>query len=469
MMKRIFSKRSGFTLVEIIVAFAIFAIMMSMIMQILQLSVNQRRANNEFAKETATQREALIVNKKDTTFDEKTGDITLKFGKNGDASFSLDVGMEYQMKNANEDAETVGEGLNYFIADVNYDGEGMEVLPGGDEDDTLTGAQMARYDTRLTGIKKLDQIKIVSVSKSSVDGKCRYVFTVSSDSDPMVYDDKMYSQFRMYFYDTTSYYSAIAKTEGGDIKSYKKCYVPAKVLEVGYGDGRSTSFDYSTDKYFVEKAGNATRALFYDDGTIAKNDKDGIIYEQVQNAVRVSIYRNDTDKANGFVKDRTVQFYVDFDKDPNLDKNSFGKNANEGVYEKCPVYEVDEDGKVKLEGGKPVIAKDSDGNEMYHVNIYGCLPYETSSSSFSGSKWVEGKEPISVYRPGHPVYGYPVKDGLPDDGEKPPATSTESGESNPPSTPESTPESTPDTPTEGGESTPAGGDETHTPDEGGET
>ena len=64
MMKRIFSKRSGFTLVEIIVAFAIFAIMMSMIMQILQLSVSQRRANNEFAKDTATQKEALIVNKK---------------------------------------------------------------------------------------------------------------------------------------------------------------------------------------------------------------------------------------------------------------------------------------------------------------------------------------------------------------------------------------------------------------------
>ncbi len=452
MMKRIFSKRSGFTLVEIIVAFAIFAIMMSMIMQILQLSVNQRRANNEFAKDTATQREALIVNKKDTTFDEKTGDVTLKFGKNGDTSFSLDVGMEYQMKNANEDAETVGEGLNYFIADVNYDGEGMEVPPGGDEDDTLTGAQMARFDTRLTGIKKLDKINVDVVSKGEVDGKYRYVFTVSSDSAPMVYDDKMYSQFRMYFYDTTSYYSAIAKTEGEDIKSYKKCYVPVNVLEVGFGDGRSTSFEYSTDKYYVEKAGNATRALFYDDGTIAKNDKDGIIYEQVQNAVRVSIYRNDTDKANGFVKDRTVQFYVDFDRDPHLDENSFGKNALSGTYEKCPVY--DDDGN---------ISKDSDGNEMYHVNIYGCFPYETSSSSFGGSKWVEDKEPISVYRPGHPVYGYPVKDGLPDDGEKPPVTSTESGESTTPSTPESTPEGNPEPPVEGGD------DATHTPSEGGET
>lgn len=437
MMKRIFSKRSGFTLVEIIVAFAIFAVMMSMIMQILQLSVNQRRANNEFSKDTATQKEALIINQKDTTFDAKTGDINLKFGKDTDASFALDVAMEYQIKNANEDAENVAEGLNYFIADVNYDGEGMEVPPSGDEDDTLTGAQMSRFDTRLTGIKRLDNIKIVDVHQSTSgvpDGHVRYVFTVSSDSDPMVYDDKMYSQFRMYFYDTTSYYSAIAKTDGDSVTSYKKCYVPVNILEVGYGDGRGTTYEHWTDHYFVEKAGNATRALFYDDGTIAKNDDDGIIYEQVQHGVRVSIYRSDSDKAKGFVKDRTVQFYVDFDRDPHLDENSFGKNASSGAYEKCPVY--DESG-------------NATGN--YHVNIYGCYPYETKSSEFSGSEWVEDQNPISVYRPGHPVVGYPVKGGLPGDEETPAPTPTpgEGGETPTPGPAEGG-ESTPDTPVEGG-------------------
>ena len=417
MMKRIFSKRSGFTLVEIIVAFAIFAIMMAMIMQILQLSVNQRMANNDFSRDTATQKEALIVNNKDTTFDEKTGDITLKFGKDSDTSFALDVAMEYQIKNANADAETVGEGLNYFIADVNYDGEGMEVPPSGDDDDTLTGSQMSRFDTRLTGIKRLDNIKIVDVHKTTSGvpaGHVRYVFTISSDSDPMVYDDKMYSQFRMYFYDTTSYYSALAKTDGDTITSYKKCYVPVNVLEVGYGDGGRTTYEHWNDHYFVEKAGNATRALFYDDGTIARNDNNGIIYEQVQHGVRVSIYRNDGDKAKGFVKDRTVQFYVDFDKDPHLDKNSFGKNASSGVYEKCPVY--DESG-------------NATGN--YHVNIYGCYPFETKSSEFSGSVWAEDKNPISVYRPGHPVYGYPVKDGLPGDSETPTPAPAPGGESTP--------------------------------------
>ncbi|MCM1168243.1 MAG: prepilin-type N-terminal cleavage/methylation domain-containing protein [Ruminococcus sp.] len=431
MMKRIFSKRSGFTLVEIIVAFAIFAIMMSMIMQIMQLSINQRRANNEFAKDTATQREALIVNEKDTTFDAKTGDISLKFGKDTDASFALDVGMEYQIKNALETVENVGEGLNYFIADVNYDGEGMEVPPAED-DDTLTGAQMSRFDTRLTGIKKLDKININVTNRGLVDGKYRYVFTVSSDSDPMVYDDKMYSQFRMYFYDTTSYYSAIAKSEGDTVTSYKKCYVPVSVLEVGFGDGRSTTYDHYTDHYYVEKAGNATRALFYDDGTIARNDDGGIIYEQVQNAVRVSIYRNDGDKAKGFVKDRTVQFYVDFDRDPHLTANDFGKNASSGSYTKCPVY--NEDG--------------SESGE-YHVNIYGCYPFETQDSAFGGSKWDEDKNPISVYRPGHPVYGYPVKDGLPgdDDSGDTPVTPPAGGD--------------------GGETPPAGGDGGDTPVEGG--
>ena len=47
-MKRLFSKKSGFTLVEIIVAFAVFSIMASMIIQILNLTVSHQQSNRAF-------------------------------------------------------------------------------------------------------------------------------------------------------------------------------------------------------------------------------------------------------------------------------------------------------------------------------------------------------------------------------------------------------------------------------------
>lgn len=59
MLRKLCSKRSGFTLVEIIVAVAIFAIMSTMVAQVLQLSVKARQSNKEYGEDLARQEEQL--------------------------------------------------------------------------------------------------------------------------------------------------------------------------------------------------------------------------------------------------------------------------------------------------------------------------------------------------------------------------------------------------------------------------
>ena len=66
-MKRLFSNKSGFTLAEIIIAIAIFSIMMAMIMQMLQLSIAQRNENLKYAKSLNQQQDDLVVKGKDTS------------------------------------------------------------------------------------------------------------------------------------------------------------------------------------------------------------------------------------------------------------------------------------------------------------------------------------------------------------------------------------------------------------------
>ncbi len=160
MIKRIFSKRSGFTLVEILVAFTIFVIMMSMIMQILQLSIAARRDNTEMTRERAAQEEQLVIGK-DFVFDESAPDeqkgiVELNFGE--DQDFKLD----YQIKGTDDENPT--DGLNYFVGNVDYNA----AVADGDaqKKKSESGSQMSKYDTRITGTANLGDIEI-SVEKKS--------------------------------------------------------------------------------------------------------------------------------------------------------------------------------------------------------------------------------------------------------------------------------------------------------------
>ncbi|MDE6733508.1 MAG: prepilin-type N-terminal cleavage/methylation domain-containing protein, partial [Oscillospiraceae bacterium] len=161
-MKRLFSKRSGFTLVEIIIAFAIFAIMATMIVQVLNLMVQRKVRNRRFEDNLAVQEEQFIARAKNMSYNKSAdadGQLTFQFKDKDDSALTVDP-IDFQLKNW--DPDNAKNGINYFAGDYEYvlAGEGSDYFgdedgDGDDDDGSSVGGstQMSRFDTRLTGTK----------------------------------------------------------------------------------------------------------------------------------------------------------------------------------------------------------------------------------------------------------------------------------------------------------------------------
>lgn len=189
-MKRIFSKRSGFTLVEILIAFAIFSIMASMVVQILNLMVRRKIANQRYEEKLTVQEQSFIARGKNYDYDaskKEAEPLSLQFkDKNG-----VDIGMnmDYQLKNWDVDDENpdgTRSGINYLVGNVKYDGANGEVISDGDEntsdpDDSAAlggSSQMSRFDTRITGTSGINSVQI---NVDHVTGTKKYTLTVTVD------------------------------------------------------------------------------------------------------------------------------------------------------------------------------------------------------------------------------------------------------------------------------------------------
>lgn len=233
-MKRLFSKRSGFTLVEIIIAFAIFAIMASMIVQVLNLMVRQKVRNRKFEDNLSTQEEQFIARPKNMDYTATTADgqLTLLFKDKGGSDLTVDP-IDYQLKNW--DPDNYKNGINYFTGDYEYDIDlaGSERL--GDEDDPdsetdpmdLGGTtQMSRFDTRITGTKG---ILTVTIDVTEIDSKTISVTVTVVDSG-VAKVNKSHSQVSIFFAENKSKGKAfeIASVNDGDktqssLKRVKLC------------------------------------------------------------------------------------------------------------------------------------------------------------------------------------------------------------------------------------------------------
>ena len=389
MLKRLYSKRSGFTLVEIIVAFAVFSIMASMIVQILNLSVNARVANTKYQQELNIQEQLLTrINKTKDDYKDTDGKIEINLGE-------TTVELNYDRLSAMEDAEFDAEGLNYFLAPVDYEssGEGMSTS-GTDGTGGSSGSQASRMDTRLTGTGGIENIQIIYVIKDThtyapgdpyaVPAGCtRYFFACSASSgsapETLKAEDVPYAQYRLHFYCCPENPSSAESVKealdlGESAKEYtdkngdtysKDVYKEAPIVRVGYLKNVSpeigttglessnimSTYDDNYNKYTIEQMGSNVVRI----GSPFKtgNEVDGGLGK----------------KGVKFQQSKTSKFYVDFVGDPHLTVDSFGHNATTGVitgskqYAACPAYKDD---------------YDSDGNPEYsydgtHVNIYGAF------------------------------------------------------------------------------------------------
>ncbi len=351
MLKRIYSKRSGFTLVEIIVAFAVFVIMAAMIIQILELAIKARNSNTIYAQELARQERMLTVIEKDSS-DYNTTD------KTGEYLFTLDgkeYRMGYQVKATDPAATNQEEGINYFLSPIDYkaDNSGTPTPGEGSPSSTDGMSQASRMDTRITGTSGIGFIKVKQVIKDTFaypadspfkipDGHTRYWIEISaSDKNEagnvtLQEEDVPYSQFRMYFLsDEKDAGKGAAEYTDSDGKKYKKdVYKEARIVDLGH---INTSMDGSATS--VQKKGLTTENT--SDGNTASTNNLYLVQMSGTNGVRIGTPFEGT--GTRFQKSKYIRFYVEFEGDPHLTAKSFGANGVENAdgsvtYAACPQY-----------------------------------------------------------------------------------------------------------------------------------
>ncbi len=397
MLKKLYSKRSGFTLVEIIIAFAVFAIMASMICQILDLSVKARQANNAYQRELDEQEQLLTLIEKDSSnYKETQGHIKLNF------SDGTNVDVPYDRLSAKPDAETDGEGLNYFLSPVDYQSSG-EVTPTINTDPGIgsnTGSQASRMDTRITGTGGIDSIQMVYVIKDThvydpgdpnavPAGHTRYFIMCSASCGSMPRtlkdEDVPYSQYRLHFYcqpasDSDDDYkasldgaaSSVEYTDTEGRKYTKDVFKSAKITKVGYLKS------FSKESLQNNGLQSSDIGLAVSKDNYKTNPNKYTIEQMGANVIRIGspfVTENETNGGLGkkgvrFEMSSTSKFYVEFEGDPHITVGSFGYNAEDGAvsgskqYKACPNYieEYDDD-------GVPTYDYEDDN----HVNIYGAF------------------------------------------------------------------------------------------------
>lgn len=351
-MKRIFSKKSGFTLIEIVVAFAIFAIMSTMILSMIRLTVEAQKSNNEFADSLEEQTGYLAYHyvadseKYDPDATSPDGTFQLEFFDGAGKSVS-NISMDYATRTSVQlDAEgnantNMNEGINYFVGNVDYtDANNIQNGGGSGTGDVIPGlgnSQAARYDTRISGSRNIEDITIYSVenkttAEDAAAGHSRYVITCSATArakngttGTVPKEDVPYLQYRLRFCVSTPKDVDVAAADG---KTYTyKMYDDAKIVDCGYAKG-DTYYPYTTS-YSTDVIGSIYTVTPTSNSVV----RIGIPYDK----------KDDATYANGFQSSKFVTFYVVFDGDPKITMDSFGSKFTESgtskVFTAFPIYD----------------------------------------------------------------------------------------------------------------------------------
>ena len=284
-MKRLFSKKSGFSLVEILVAFMVFAIMATLLVQVLNLTINRRTENQNYERYLLDQEKTLVSKGQKWEFDSTAnidGALDLKF-KDQELN-DMPMSLNYQLRTVDG---TVNDksGLNYFVGDIVY-AEGLDKTESsddendGDDDDVAAGgsSQMSRFDTRLTGTKGVT--KVVVKATPGNESKTIYNFSVT------VYDSgvnsliKNHSQVTLFFGEDKSGGTpfTVVSVNNGEKSTEKIKYVKAcgeNGVNVHCPDDHQ-GFNGRTTTFTIKFEAPVTNLGFGDNGTGVLSD--GITY-----------------------------------------------------------------------------------------------------------------------------------------------------------------------------------------------
>ncbi len=343
-MSRIFSKRSGFTLVEIVVAFGVFAIMAAMLVSLTGLAVKQRQSNYNFSKELSEQQQYLAAHERETTYNvtEKGGEFKFDFGG------GLNAALDYSVVHATND-ETSEGGISYFVANANINAKPTPGSPGAEEEGGTSLVLAEKVDSRIYGSKDFKYIQVSEVNEIS-------------DPDVLAAGNTMYT-FDVLAEDNEA---AQNKKDSRLARNYKLRF-EANIVDCGYVVDKPSGKEYISYR----------NASFGSDGTVIGDGKNQ--FEMVKcsdDTIRVSIPQiiiqnefaeQEPDDAYCFPGMRS-HFYVVLEGNVDLDETSFGDN-----------YEINEYGEYVYKPVKAVITTtDKDGKEtkktIDFVNVYGAKP-----------------------------------------------------------------------------------------------
>lgn len=192
-MKKFTTKR-GFTLVEVMVAFVIFAMMAGMVALLLDTTLKAKQENLDIEDEINVQKQKYYLSTQERNYDSTDingGQLRFNFGGGSD----FNVGYSIGDPNAAGDDNMLA--LDYFVGNVNYDS-----VTNSPENNNNNGAGsvMNRLDTRLYGANGIDRLTVKMEDKGTVTNGYQYVFNCLAESATLP-DSQLeyYAQYKFIF------------------------------------------------------------------------------------------------------------------------------------------------------------------------------------------------------------------------------------------------------------------------------
>lgn len=215
-MKKLLSKK-GFTIVEVMVAFVIFAIMAAMVCAIVQQTMQTKRENIELEGEIENQQVTYYGKTLDRTYDDASSEnLTFNFNDVSPVNIGYSVGDPNAV-----DADNKIK-LEYFVGDVDYNamlGKGAPMDPTNNN--SSSGSVADRFEqTNIYGSNGLTDIQVIMKRDNDYTGDGYRYFVASKAIGP---EDKQYDRFKQY-----------------------RIIFPAKMLSYGYADFTDASKTFTT-------------------------------------------------------------------------------------------------------------------------------------------------------------------------------------------------------------------------------
>lgn len=189
--------RHGFTIVEVMVAFVIFAIMAAMVSSIVSATMKAKQNNLDLEQEILDQKQAYYI---DNNIEEKY-DPGKDAGEKLEFNFDgvQDVQISYNVGTANTSSTDGALGLDYFVGNVDYSKLTNASAGDDDDDENSEGSIASRLDSRLYGTTGINAIDIQVKKDLNYTSGNRYFFAIKTTASKFTNNDNTIQELGKYF------------------------------------------------------------------------------------------------------------------------------------------------------------------------------------------------------------------------------------------------------------------------------